>query len=204
MMKRISTLVLFFLFLNTAVAEVSIYMTHVQKEYDSEDKLSLGIDHLLSTVKNPQIIVLQNNLTHWQTKLNGSEIVNFSQYGEHQVKPQYSTVLLLGAQLGACLQFTIRDLIKMQKGKALEILIDSKTVLSIEGELLSEKLAQLQTKEAEHLLHRYFSRTLFTDNNSWVRKAKINISYKKKLLGSLKDNAIKKPYKKPTLTIGID
>lgn len=204
MMKKIILIFALFIFqISSVFCEVSVYMTHVQKDYDQEGKLIPGIENLLAGLEKPQIVILQNNQDGWLLKLKGHEQINFSQYGEHKVKPLYPVVFLVGAQLGACLQFTIRDLLKMQQGQRLEIIVDSRSVLSIEGELLSDKLAVLKQAEAKALIHHYFSRTLFLESDKWVRHAKINVFWQEKLLGSLKDQGFKKPTKNPNLILTI-
>lgn len=205
-MKSFLSTISLFLFIGQTQAQVSLYMTHVQKEYDEKGKLKAPIENLISRLSDQekQIVVLHNNLEHWQTKLSGQETVAYSQYGEHTIAPLYSDVYLVGAQLGACLQFTIRDLLKMAQGKRINIHVDPSTMLSIEGERLSEILGKLSDAEGTQALHRYFSRTLFTDNNPYVKKAKINLSWRGEVLGSLKDKGIKKAHKKPNLVLSIE
>lgn len=201
---------IFGFFILRAYAGETYFITHAQTDYDELKKLMAPMTKILNASKSldKQIIYLQNNKEHWYVsrKENLKDNIEeyYSQYGEHNISPRFKNVYLMGAQLGACLQYTLVDLLKNNTHPLLNIKIDSTSVLSIEGNTLSEILEKKSDNEIERTIHHYFSRMIFLDSSINSKQLKINIFYKNKLLGSLKDQAIENPFKKPVVQIHID
>ncbi len=187
-----------------AFAGPTVFMTHVQTDYDQEQKLKPGIELLLKKLEkeNPQKIMLYNNKENWFGPVDDSTQIFSSQYGEH-TSIFNEQIYLTGAQLGACLQYTVRDILAARDGRVIELMVDSNTVMTQEEELLTERLTKTNPEQQNELLHHYFSRMLFNDKFRFIRKSKINLYLNDKNLGSITENKLKSPYTYPSMNIRI-
>jgi hypothetical protein len=205
MIKKILFLFLFVQF-HLLASSSMIFMTHLQTDYDQEGLLTQGVENLLLNLTKKghktQLLALYNQLENWNGPVNQKINWIFSQYGEHQADLIAKDIYIVGAQLGACLQYTLRDVLKMRKEK-ISIHFESSTLLSIEGELLSRILSKQNRKEQLLTLHHYFSRMIFLDNHKKIKNVKMNVYFNKDLVGSLRDEGFKRPYKKTDADIFI-
>jgi hypothetical protein len=181
-------------------AQTLVVMTHVQSEYDPEARLKQHIEKLLSKLSSSKKIILYNNLETWNGPSDAGTEELYSKFGEHHLSAQ--TVYLTGAQMGACLQYTIRDFLKY-RSSPLSIVIDAQTVMTIEGELLSERLQKTTRADWNTLLYEYFSRMIFNEKSKKVRKAKINLFLNDILIGAIRSSFLASPHIQPDLQIKV-
>jgi hypothetical protein len=188
------------LFALPALAQSLVVMTHVQSEYDNTARLKPHIDNLLNKLSNPKKVALYNNLDTWNGPIDESTESIYSKFGEHNLSAE--TIYLTGAQMGACLQYTIRDFLQYRK-KTMTIIVNAQTVMTIEEELLSERLELTPRSEWNVLFYHYFSRMLFNEKSKKVKKAKINLYLNDDLIGSIKSSGLGAPYLQPDLKIKV-
>lgn len=137
-------------------AHASVIVVHAQDAYDYSMKTKQGIESVLAQTPENERNFLKNNNGSWFIPETGT--FADSRYGEHKLTGLGKNVTLMGAQLGACLQYAFLDLINHSVEKEMIVTVPANAVSSVAGDTLLEVLAPMSLADQGTELKRLFSR----------------------------------------------